>query len=398
MDKNGGEMSRNNRRRWIAPWKNSVEKPEIYHAIGRIVGRTFLLGEEEREHFRMLMRMCEKFTGCRVLSYCLMSNHFHILLEVTPVSEGGISDEVLFQRLGVFYGEAQVAEIAREMEEAATVRERGEFELAPVDEAGVPLTREAELAFAKIEAEGRVAEIRRRYTRRMHDLSWFMKSLLERFTKWFNGRHKRSGTLWEDRFKSVIVESGAAARTIAAYIDLNPVRAGMVSDPADYRWSGYGEAVGGGAKGNGKKSREGLVRACMSHKGIGFEAEKWKEVSRIYRRAMGLALGRKSSNLNPQISRKSDETAGMNDAEYLEVGADRRQPLPELTMAKMLRCRVRYFTDGAVIGSKDFVNEAFAGARERFTERRKDGARKMRGSGKEAAGVLWSVRDLRVRI
>jgi hypothetical protein len=327
-----------------------------------------------------------------------MSNHFHILLEVTPVSEGGISDEVLFQRLGVFYGEAQVAEIAREMEEAATVRERGEFELAPVDEAGVPLTREAELAFAKIEAEGRVAEIRRRYTRRMHDLSWFMKSLLERFTKWFNGRHKRSGTLWEDRFKSVIVESGAAARTIAAYIDLNPVRAGMVSDPADYRWSGYGEAVGGGAKGNGKKSREGLVRACMSHKGIGFEAEKWKEVSRIYRRAMGLALGRKSSNLNPQISRKSDETAGMNDAEYLEVGADRRQPLPELTMAKMLRCRVRYFTDGAVIGSKDFVNEAFAGARERFTERRKDGARKMRGSGKEAAGVLWSVRDLRVRI
>jgi REP element-mobilizing transposase RayT len=398
MDKNGGEMSRNNRRRWIAPWKNSVEKPEIYHAIGRIVGRTFLLGEEEREHFRMLMRMCEKFTGCRVLSYCLMSNHFHILLEVTPVSEGGISDEVLFQRLGVFYGEAQVAEIAREMEEAATVRERGEFELAPVDEAGVPLTREAELAFAKIEAEGRVAEIRRRYTRRMHDLSWFMKSLLERFTKWFNGRHKRSGTLWEDRFKSVIVESGAAARTIAAYIDLNPVRAGMVSDPADYRWSGYGEAVGGGAKGNGKKSREGLVRACMSHKGIGFEAEKWKEVSRIYRRAMGLALGRKTSNPNPQISRKSDETAGMNDAEYLEVGADRRQPLPELTMAKMLRCRVRYFTDGAVIGSKDFVNEAFAGARERFTERRKDGARKMRGSGKEAAGVLWSVRDLRVRI
>ena len=76
--------NRNNRRRWIAPWKNSGSKPEIYHACGRIVGRAFLLGEEEREHFRMLMRMCEKFTGCRVLTYCLMSNHFHILLEVTP--------------------------------------------------------------------------------------------------------------------------------------------------------------------------------------------------------------------------------------------------------------------------------------------------------------------------
>jgi REP element-mobilizing transposase RayT len=248
-------MSRNNRRRWIAPWKNSGSKPEIYHAVGRVVGRVFLLGEEEREHFRMLMRMCEKFTGCRVLTYCLMSNHFHILLEVTPVPEGGISDGVLFERLGVFYGEAQVAEIVREMEEAAKERERGEFELAPVDEAGVPLTREEEVAMSRREAAARVAEIRLRYTRRMHDLSWFMKSLLERFTKWFNGRHKRSGTLWEDRFKSVIVESGTAARTIAAYIDLNPVRAGMVSDPADYRWSSYGEAVGGGAKGNGKKAR-----------------------------------------------------------------------------------------------------------------------------------------------
>ena len=349
----------------------------------------------------MLMRMCEKFTGCRVLTYCLMSNHFHILLEVTPVPEGGISDGVLLERLGVFYGEAQVAAILNEMEEAAAVRERGEYELAPLDEAGVPLTREKEMGMARREAAGRVEEIRQRYTRRMHDLSWFMKSLLERFTKWFNGRHSRSGTLWEDRFKSVIVESGVAARTIAAYIDLNPVRAGMVSDPADYRWSGYGEAIGGGKKGNGKKSREGIVRACMSHKGADFEAERWKEVSRIYRRAMGMALGRKPSqtqDLETQDTRKEGRSAGMNDAEYLEGGADRRQPLPELSMAKMLRCRVRYFTDGAVIGSKEFVNEAFAGARERFTKRRKDGARRMRGSGAPAAGKLWSMRDLRVNV
>jgi len=59
---------------------------------------------------------------------------------------------------------------------------------------------------------------------------------------------------------------------------------------------------------------------------------------------------------------------------------------------------VRYFTDGAVIGSGEFVNAAFAGARERFSGRRKDGARRMRGSGAAAAGVLWSVRDLRVRV
>jgi len=61
----------------------------------------------------------------------------------------------------------------------------------------------------------------------------------------------------------------------------------------------------------------------------------------------------------------------------------------------MLRCRVRYFTDGAVIGSRSFVNEAFAAARERFGPRRQDGARKLRGSGAPAAGTLWSLRDLK---
>jgi hypothetical protein len=55
------------------------------------------------------------------------------------------------------------------------------------------------------------------------------------------------------------------------------------------------------------------------------------------------------------------------------------------------------FTDGAVIGSKAFVNEAFTNARERFGTNRKDGARRMRGGGRPAAGVLWSLRDLRVR-
>jgi hypothetical protein len=221
-----------------------------------------------------------------------------------------------------------------------------------------------------------------------------MKTLLQRFTRWFNRTHQRSGTLWEERYKSVIVESGIAARTMAAYIDLNPVRAGMASDPAKYRWSSYGEAVGGGPKGNGKKAREGLVRACMSHCGVGFEAARWREVSRIYRRTMGLALERKSGMT---MMGKGVVRPQMNTAEALEAEGN-GTVLPDLEVAAMLRCRVRYFTDGAVIGSKAFVNEAFAAARERFTERRKDGARRMKGNGKAAAGVLWSARDLRVRL
>jgi len=387
-------MSMNNRKRWIVPWKDSTAKPAIYHCISRIVGRGFLLEVDEREHFRMLMRMCEKFTGCRVLSYCLMSNHFHVLLEVPPMPVDGITAEELFSRLSVFYSKAQVAEVAKEMEDAVTVRVRGEFELPPVDDEGVPLTAEQELAMARQQAERRLNEILGRYTRRMHDLSEFMKSLLERFTKWFNRTHSRSGTLWEDRFRSVIVESGVAARTMAAYIDLNPVRAGMVKDPADYRWSSYGEAVGGGKKGNGKKSRAGLVRAYFCDQGIGFDAERWPEVSRLYRRTMGLALQRKNGKAAVE---QGEVRRQMNEAEALEA-EDNGTILPDLKVAAMLRCRVRYFTDGAVIGSKAFVNEAFAAARERFTERRKDGARRMKGNGKAAAGVLWSARDLRVRL
>jgi REP element-mobilizing transposase RayT len=327
-----------------------------------VVDRRFVFGDAEREHFRMFMRMQENFTGCRVLTFCVMSNHFHVLVEVPPMPEGGISDEMLLKRLAGLYSEAFVDGVAQELVNAR-----------------------------KEEDESMVAEIHTRFTYRMHDLSEFMKTLLQRFTRWFNREHNRRGTLWEERYKSVIIESGVAARTIAAYIDLNPVRAGMVSDPADYRWSGYGEAVGGGKKGNGKKAREGLVRACLSHKGAGFEAEKWKEVSRIYRRAMGMALGRKSGRAEFGVSGHATK----NEAEMLE-SEDNETVLPDLGMARMLRCRVRHFTDGAVIGSKAFVNDAFAGARERFAERRKDGARKMRGSGAPAAGTLWSMRDLRV--
>ncbi len=352
-------------KRWLSPWKDSREKPVIYHCISRVVDRRFVFGDDEREYFRMFMRMQENFSGCRMLSYCIMSNHFHLLLEVPPIAEEGISDAELLKRLSATSTEASVAVVAKEL--------------------------------AQARAEGRdewAAEIHARFTYRMHNLSEFMKTLLQRFTRWFNRTHQRSGTLWEERYKSVIVESGVAARTMAAYIDLNPVRAGMVADPADYRWSSYGEAVGGGPKGNGKKSREGLVRACMSHHGAGFEAEKWKEVSRIYRRTLGLALERKNGRAEVE---KGVLRPPMNEAEALEA-ADNGTVLPDLKMAVMLRFRVRYFTDGAVIGSKNFVNEAFTATRERFTEKRKDGARRMKGNGKAAAGVLWTVRDLRVRV
>ena len=363
------------RARWLAPWKDSLEKPAIYHCISRVVDRRFVFGEEEREKFRAFLRLQEHFSGCRVLTYCVMSNHFHLLLEVPPMPAEGVSDAELLRRLSVLYGEAVVAEVAKALKEAHASGNAARLE-----------------------------EIRGRYTYRMHDLSEFMKALLIRFTRWFNRRHNRSGTLWEERFKSVIVESGTAARTMAAYIDLNPVRAGMVEDPAGYRWSGYGEAVGGGRRGNGKRAREGLVRACMSHHGAGFEAERWKEVSRIYRRALGIGLGRRragEARAVPLRSKRAGQQVGVAQraGEEDESGAVLSGlALRELGMAAMLRHRVRYFTDGAVIGSRAFVDEVFLSARDRFTARRRDGARPLRGNGKAAAGVLWSMRALRLRV
>jgi putative transposase len=356
--------------RWLGIWQDLTSKPVIYHCISRVVDRRFVFGERECETFRMYLRMYENFSGCRVLSYCLMSNHFHLLLEVPPMAEGGLSDEALLQRLSGLYSEAFVAGVASELENARK---------SAVDGG---------------EADTHVAEIHARFTYRMHDLSEFMKGLLIRFTRWFNRTHNRTGTLWEERFKSVIVESGVAARTMAAYIDLNPVRAGMVKDPADYRWSSYGEAIGGGKKGNGKKAREGLVRAYFCDQGVGFEAGKWLEVSRLYRRLMGMAIGKKPGRAAVFPSSKGLGQATKNTAELLESG-DNETALRDLGIAKMLRCRIRYFTDGAVIGSKEFVNEAFANARNRFGSQRKDGARKLHGDAAPANATLWSLRDLR---
>jgi putative transposase len=357
--------------RWLAEWRKAAGKPVFYHVISRVVDRRFAFGAEEKEKFRTLMRLVEKFSGCRVVSYCLMCNHFHLLLEVPPMAPGGISQEVLLQRLSAIYSEAFVAGVAKELADAR-----------------------AEVYANDNGLEQALAAIHQRFTYRMQNLGEFMKGLLQRFTQWFNRVHSRTGHLWEDRFKSVIVEDGVAAKTISAYIDLNPVRAGMVKDPADYRWSSYGEAIGGGTKGNGKTARAGLVRALKAHQGVEADAELWASgISREYRKLLMSGAVQKISARVGCDGKMVTETLrkGISKEEAERV----REKDGEISLGKMLRCRIRYFTDGAVIGSRVFVNEAFAGARERFGVKRTDGARRMRGNASAAVGLLWSLRDLR---
>jgi len=138
----------------------------------------------------------------------------------------------------------------------------------------------------------------------------------QRLSQWYNLRNRRSGPLWEDRFKSVLVqgEPGLLAM-VAAYIDLNAVRAGLVKDPRDWRWCGYAEAAAAQSR-----ARNGLPKRALLHQ------------------------------------------------------------------------RIRYFTDGLVLGSAAFVEEVFRRKRRSLGITRKVGPRVPR---QEGLGDLRTLKDLR---
>lgn len=70
-------------------------------------------------------------------------------------------------------------------------------------------------------------------------ISLMMQSLGRQYVRYFNQRYKRSGTLWEGRFKSCLVQEEHYVMAVYRYIEMNAVRAGMVSSPSEYVWSSY---------------------------------------------------------------------------------------------------------------------------------------------------------------
>jgi REP element-mobilizing transposase RayT len=306
-----------------------------------------------------------------------MSNHFHLLLEVPPRPKAGLSDEQLLKRLGGLYPKVFVAGVAKELAEARQVVAQG----------------------LATDGEAYVQRIHERFTYRMHDLSEFMKTLLQRFTRWHNKRTKRRGNLWEETFKSVVVEDGLASKTMAAYIDLNPVRAGMVEDPAEYRWSSYGEAMGATGR-SGAKAKAGLVRAIMADKGWEADARHWAgKVSRGYRMLLLEEGEEKTREIVNEAGERVTRAVKKGMApEKVAAELDRLEAGRDVALRQMLRWKVRYFTGGAAVGSRAFVDGLFEQCRERFGPKRKSGARKMRGKAAGAAEYLWSARDLKVGI
>jgi putative transposase len=71
-----------------------------------------------------------------------------------------------------------------------------------------------------------------------------MQAVGRAYVRWFNNRHQRSGTLWEGRYRSTLIESERYLLACMVYIDLNPVRAGMVAGPTDFVWSSHRHCVG----------------------------------------------------------------------------------------------------------------------------------------------------------
>ncbi|MCF6311942.1 MAG: transposase [Verrucomicrobiales bacterium] len=327
-----------------------------YHVVSRTAGRVILFGDDEKEAFRVLMLRQLKFSGLRALAWCFMGNHFHLLLEV-PDKEAALrnwSREDYLNRLKMLKGEWSTKLVMAEVERC---QEMG--------------------------AESVLDEIAAGVKERLFDLSMFMKELKMKMTLVYNKKHGRDGTLWQGRFRSVLLEGAGegddgseALRIVAAYIDLNPIRAGLAQVPEGYRWCSYAAAAAGN-----REARQGLTFAVTGRQRVA-----WRTVEAEYR----CLLYVKGEEVGAEVSVDGYEKGkgGFSQAEIAEV----LETGGRLPMAVALRCRVRYFSDGAVMGSQQFVDEFFEDKREGFGVKRKDGGRRMRGA---QWGELRVLRDLR---
>ncbi len=302
----------------LARIKIRAEEGEAaYHCMTRVVNGERLIDDPAKEVLRRQLWLCAEFCGLEILTYAILSNHFHVLVKVPQKTVP--TDAELLRRYRLLHPKP-------------TRYQTEKLEVI-----------EGQLASGGPEGEA----WRKRQLALMGDVSAFMKLVKQRFAIWFNKAHQRYGTLFAERFKSVLVEPTTnALRTMALYIDLNPVRAGLVADPKDYRFCGYGEAVAGHAP-----ARAGLRRL---HGG------DWREAHAAHR-----------TGLFGTGSAPRAQGASIDPAAFAEV-LRRKGHLP---LAAVLRCRIRYFTDAAVLGSQAFVETHLAAYRRRHGARERTAPR-----------------------
>lgn len=273
------------------------EGPGIYHCYNRTPNGEFLFDEFAHEVYLEIRARVAEFCGIDPLAFALMHNHTHDVVGV-PQSRS-VSDEELLRRYAVLYPPGKL---------------RHERRLAAL---------KASLAKGGPQAE----RSRQRLLRMMGDVSMYQKLLKQLFTAWFNRHHNRFGTLWAERFGSTMVEEGAVLLAVMAYVDLNPVRAGIVQDPKDYHFCSYAQAVAVDGP-----ARRAIMKA--------YGTEDWEWAHAQYRKLL-FAVGSKPKEDAATIAQEHFE-------KVMKEGG-------KLSVATVLRCKVGHFTRGAVLGSRDFV-------------------------------------------
>jgi REP element-mobilizing transposase RayT len=186
-----------------------------YHCVSRCVRRAFLCGEDERtgksfDHRRdwiaSRIKQLANIFAIDVAAYAVMSNHYHIVLRIDAERPAQWDTRVVLERWTQLYQGPWLvrAYLATEAGEGM-----GQAELAQVE------------AFAAT------------YRQRLADLSWFMRNLNQSIAFQANAEDNCKGHFWEGRFKSQALLDEAALLAAMAYVDLNPVRAGIAETPED---------------------------------------------------------------------------------------------------------------------------------------------------------------------
>ena len=154
----------------------------------------YVMGDVEKDFLLHLMpiKRLSKVYFTEVLGFCFMGNH--LLVRMRPGSE--FSNAEIKHRFRVYYGNDEKRELKEE---------------------GIPALQA-----------------------KWGSLSEFVKEIKQGFSRYYNRRHHRKGFFWPERFKSVIVDKGETLINCLAYIDLNPIRAGIVEKPETYRWCSLG--------------------------------------------------------------------------------------------------------------------------------------------------------------
>lgn len=296
------------------------EGDAFYHIMSRCALQQFLLTDDVKEMFLKILRRAEFFSGVKIINYCVMDNHFHLLLKVPKRRE--VSDDELLGRIRVLYGETKAKNILTRWE---VLHKAGNDSL---------IQRERD-AFRK----------------RMYDISEFMKTFKQRFSLWYCTNHGNiEGTIWQGPFHSVLVEGKHdALSAISTYITLNPVRAKMVDDPGDYAWSGYGAACTGDVA---------AKRALLStYQANGHVAEKWNAYVSMLEVAMAESgpLEEKSADDIGKAEKNDEAAKPVKDVRFGKITKSQ-------LVIKVMHYKERDVSRGVAFGSKKFVDGAIKGA------------------------------------